>query len=749
MAKIKPRKIHWREIATAAVFVLVAAVAVCRLFYMQVVSYDKFKKDTAGSISSETGIKASRGLIVDANGVVLADNRTVERVFISPADMKSDAERRLVSENLSRILDVDYDVIYEKTLKKNRKDETVKKNVEKEEADMVRAFVSKYNLSSVHLITSTTRYYPYSNLLSHVLGFVGSDNQGLYGIEYQYNTYLTGVDGKIITAKNGLGQDMPYDYQQYIEPQNGYKLVLTVDSNIQSMLEKYLEECLEESGADNRVTGVIMDPKTGGILAMATKPDFDCNNPYVLDEKSQKALENSGYEQGSEEYMKYNTELLMTMWKNKAINDTYEPGSTFKPLTVAMALEETLVTHSTAFYCPGYHLVEGYGRVRCHKTEGHGALTLDLGLQQSCNPVMMMTAEKIGTETFYDYYTAFGYTGLTGIDLPGEAGGIFHTRHDFNKVELSVYSFGQTFKTTAIQQLTAVSSLANDGNLVTPHLVKRIEDDQGNVIADFETNIKRQVISSKIANEVMSVLEEGVANKLGSSNAGVKGYKVAAKTGTSEKRDKKDKEGGYSLRVASCISIAPADDAAVSMIVIVDEPTLSREEGSMIAAPYNSKIMGEVLPYLGYLPSYSDDDEQYRSVTVDTYVGKDEQTAKSEVKKLGLSVETIGEGTTVRGQMPAPGTSMTVRNGKVLLYMTNDPDVKYVTVPDLLGRGVQECKELLQASGFNSALTGTPSQSSQCYAVKQYPEAGTKAKEGTVITVEFRISESDDGTLNE
>lgn len=748
MAALKPRKIHLREILTAVAFVLVAVIAAGRLFYLQIVSYDRFKDETSGSISSETGIKASRGLIVDTNGVVLADNRTVERVFISPADMKSDAERQLVADNLSRILDVDYDTIYEKTLKKNRKDETVKKNVEKEEADLVRAFISKYDLDSVHLVTSSTRYYPFENLLSHVLGFVGSDNQGLYGIEYQYNEYLTGVDGKIITAKNGLGQDMPYDYEQYIEPQNGYTLVLTIDQTIQSILEKYLEECLEESGADNRVTGVIMDPKTGGILAMATKPDFDCNDPYTLDEKSQKELENCEYEPGSEEYLKYNTTLLMQMWKNKAINDLYEPGSTFKPLTVSMALEETVVSHNTSFMCPGYHRVEGYGIVRCHKTEGHGAMTLDLGLQHSCNPVMMMTAEKIGEETFYDYYEAFGYTGLTGIDLPGEAAGIYHTRANFNNVELAVYSFGQTFKTTAIQQLTAVSSLANDGSLVTPHLVKRIVDDQGNVIADFETNVKRQVISKKTANEVMDVLEQGVAQKLGSSNAGVKGYKVAAKTGTSEKRDKKDKDGGYSLRVASCISIAPSDDAAVSMIVIVDEPTLSREEGSMIAAPYNSKIMGEVLPYLGYLPEYSSDDEKYRSVSVENYTGKSVSDAEAAVKKLGLSVEVIGEGGTVVSQMPPAGTDVTVNVGKVLLYASNDAQEVTVTVPDLVGKGVTECKELLSGRGLNANLTGTPSASESCYAVKQYPEAGTRVKAGAVVTVEFRISESDDQSLS-
>lgn len=744
MASVKPRKTHMREILTAVAFVLVAVIAAGRLFYLQIVSYDSFKKDTSGSISSETGIKSSRGLIVDTNGVILADNRTVERVFISPADMKSDAERQLVAENLSRILNVDYDTVYEKTLKKNRKDETIKKNVEKEEADLVRNFISRYDLESVHLVTSATRYYPFSNLLSHVLGFVGSDNQGLYGIEYQYNEYLTGVDGKIITAKNGLGQDMPYDYQQYIEPQNGYTLVLTIDQTVQSILEKYLEECLEESGADNRVTGVIMDPKTGGILAMATKPDFDCNDPYTLDEKSQKMLAECEYEPGSEKYLEYNTTLLMQMWKNKPINDLYEPGSTFKPLTCSMALEETLVSHNTPFFCPGYHIVEGYGVVRCHKTEGHGALTFDLGLQQSCNPVMMMTAEKIGEKRFYDYYEAFGYTSLTGIDLPGEATGIYHTRKDFNNVELAVYSFGQTFKTTAIQQLTAVSSLANDGNLVTPHLVKRIEDDKGNVIADFETQIKRQVVSSKVANEIMDVLEQGVANKLGSSNAGVKGYKVAAKTGTSEKRDKKDKNGEYSLRVASCISIAPADDAAVSMIVIVDEPTLSREEGSMIAAPYNRRIMSEVLPYLGYMPEYSDSDKQYRTAAVGNYAGMSVSDAKDAVKVLGFDFEVIGEGGTVISQMPPSGTEVTVSTGKILLYASDDAEEKTVTVPDLIGKGVTECKELLSGRGLNAALTGTPSSSSECLAVKQYPEAGARVTAGTVVTVEFRITESDD-----
>ena len=737
MAQTKPRRVHAREIFTVLIFLLLAFVAGCRLFYMQIISYDDYRAKTDGSIASETTVNASRGLITDRNGERLADNKTVERVFISPSDMENEAERLLVAENLSRILDLDYDTVYEKTQKKNRKDETVKKNVGKAEADMVRSFIDKYGLTSVHLVASSARYYPFGNLLSHVLGFTGSDNQGLYGIEYQYNDYLTGVNGKIVNARNGIGQDMPYDYKRYIEPQNGYTIELTIDRSIQAILEKYLEECLEESGADNRVTGVIMDPSTGAILAMATKPDFDCNDPYTLDPVSQAKLDGSNYEKGSEEYQKYNTQLLMEMWKNKAINDLYEPGSTFKPVTCSIALEEKLVKRDTAFYCPGYHEVPGYGKVHCFKRSGHGAMTFELGLQQSCNPVLMMTAERIGEEMFYDYYESYGYTGLTGIDLPGEAAGIYHERKNFNNVELAVYSFGQTFKTTAIQQLTAVSSLANDGNLVTPHIVNRILDGDGNVVFSYDTKIKRQVVSAETASEIMDILEKGVSNKLGSSNAGVSGYKVAAKTGTSEKRDKQDKNGGYSLRVASCVSMAPSDDPAVSMIVIVDEPTLSREEGSMIAAPYNRRIMAEVLPYLGIMPSYSADEEKYKSVSVGSYVNLSVTDAVKALESAGVKYSVIGSGSVVTSQTPAAGSVITASSSTVLLY-AGESDTKLITVPDLAGKSISECTELLKGRGLNINITGSIASSS-CYAVKQYPEAGASAPAGTVVTVEFRI----------
>lgn len=740
MSSIKVRKAGGREKFVAGVFLLAAVAIVARLFFLQIISYNKYASETANDSTRETAIKAARGLITDCNGIVLADNETVERVFISPADIKNEAERKLIATRLSEILGVDYNTVYTKACKTDRRDETIKKGATKEEADLVRRFIQEHELSSVHLVSSTERVYPYNNLLCHVLGFTGSDDQGLYGLEYQYDEYLTGVDGKIITAKNGLGQDMPYEYEEYIDAKDGYTLELTIDYNIQAILEKYLEECLEESEAANRVTAVIMDPDTGGVLAMATKPDFDCNDPYTLDYRSRALLDSLGLEKGSEEYLSKNTELLMQMWTNKAINDLYEPGSTFKPITCAMAIEEDLVTRETAFYCPGYRYIEGYGKVHCFRTWGHGPMTLETGLQKSCNPVLMDTAALLGTDSFYEYFKAFGYTSLTGIDLPGEASGIYHAENNFGNVSLAVYSFGQTFKTTAIQQITAISALANGGDLLTPHVVKRILDSDGNVVMDLEANVKRQVVSEDTAAEIVDILEKGVTNKVGAVNAGVSGFLIGAKTGTSEKRDKPDENGEFTLRIGSCISIAPADDPEVTMIVIVDEPTESKAEGSLIAAPYNSKIFAEVLPYLGVQPVYDEEDEEYRTVTLPTLTGKTVEDAKAALKKLGIECTVEGGGATVTGQMPKAGQSVTVKNGYVIIYTDNKTSTESVTVPDLIGKDVKACLEILKAKGLNPDFEGYVS-SEGCYALAQYPEAGTKVPTGTAINVEFRYKD--------
>ena len=659
-------------------------------------------------------------------------------MFISPADIDGNAERRLIAENLSRILDVDYDMVYEKGGLVNRKDETIKKGVGKEQADMVRAFIAEYKLDCVHLVTGTERFYPYGNLLSHVLGFTGTDGQGLYGIEYQYDKYLTGTAGKIVTAKNGLGLDMPYKYESYVKAVDGCDLVLTIDYNIQCILEKYLEEALEAVDAQNRVTGVIMDPDTGDILAMATKPDFNCNEPNTLDAASQLKLDSCGYEVGTKEYNLLKKELLGVMWSNKAINDLYEPGSTFKVATCSMALEEDVVSRTTPYYCPGYHMVEGYGKIKCHKTYGHGALDFQTGLQKSCNPTMMITAEKLGKERFYNYYESFGYKELTGIDLPGEASTYCHKYSNFNQTELAVYSFGQTFKVTAIRQLTSISSVANGGNIVVPHVVKQILDSDGNVVSNIDTTVKRQVISANTGEQICDILEKGVTEGIGAANAYVAGYKVGAKTGTSEKRDKQDANGTYLLRVGSCFSVAPADDPEVTLIVVVDEPNteLSRAEGSIVAAPYNSKILSEVLPYLGIEPDYAGSDTDSKQTTVGSYVGADVNSAKNKLESLGYEVTVKGDGKTVISQMPKAGDTLIIKNGKIILYTSSNEQQKTVKVPDVVGKSPIDANKLVVNSGLNISVSGAVA-AKNAYAVKQYPEAGSTVPEGTVVTIEF------------
>ncbi len=735
-------RVKGRYRAMAAMILLAWSVLIFRLFFLQVSSYDEYRQKTLDNITRETTVSASRGTIYDRNGVVLAENKTVERVFISPIDISGEQERVLVAQKLSEILGVDYDTVYEKTGKVKRKDETIKKNVDKEDADKVRAFVSEYGLDSVHTVTSTKRYYPHGNLLSHVLGFTGSDGQGLYGIEYQYDKYLTGTEGKIISAKNGLGQDMPYKYESYVDSIDGCDIYLTVDYNLQCVLEHYLQQALDSSNAQNRVTGIIMDPDTGEILAMATKPDYDCNSPYILDERSEKKLSESGYEQGSEKYLSYKSELLMTMWTNKAVNDLYEPGSTFKTVTCSAAIEEGVADESTPYHCPGYHMVEGYGKIRCHRTSGHGSVNFAQGLQKSCNPVMMITAAKIGREKFYEYFENFGFKEKTGIDLPGEALTYCHAYKNFNTTELAVYSFGQTFKTTAIRQLTSVSAVANGGYILTPYIVSQIKDSDGETMLKKEKQVNRQVISNTTSSRIMTILEQGVSEGIGAVNAYVPGYKVAAKTGTSEKKDKLGPDGTYSLRVGSCVTVAPADDPALSLIVIVDEPDKSkgRIEGSFVAAPYNSKILAEALPYMGIEPEYREKDEGSKTLDVPSCLNLTVSEATASLKKNGIQIKVIGDGNSVIMQTPRGGSKISAQNGIVILYTGQDDISEEITVPDLIGMSYSEVSKVLSSLGLNLRTSGINGKDATVFT--QSPQAGQKVSVGKVVEDDLRTNDN-------
>ncbi len=734
-----------RATAIGLVCIVAWSLIIMRLFDLQIVNYDKYQAKVLDNIQRETTLTAKRGIIYDRNMVQLATNYTVYRVFISPRDIEDDAQARLIATGLSEILGADYNEVIDRAGRKNRADETIKKNVSEEDADRVLEFIAEHKLDKqIHLEASTSRYYPYNTLAAHVIGLVGTDG-GLLGLELEYNDYLSGTSGRYLTARNASGLSMPYKYDTYIDASNGANLVTTIDLTLQSMLEKELEKTYYDSKPLNRVTGVVMNPKTGAILAMGTYPSFDLNEPYKLTEEFQIKLDESGYEPGSTEYKSLYNTLLYSMWKNKAVSELYEPGSTFKIITASSALEENVVKITDRFSCSGSHFVEGYRRpIHCWRRIGHGSLTFEEGLQHSCNSALMQIAARLGRDKFYDYFKAFGFTEKTGIDLPGEANSYYHAFSGFNQVELAVYSFGQTFKVTPLMLLTGISAVANGGYLVTPYVVEKLIDDDGNVLMSRETQVKRQVISETTAQELAGILERGVSGNGGAKNAYVAGYTVAAKTGTSEVRDVLNESGDSYLRVGSCVAYAPAEDPQIAVLIVVDQPQSESVYGSVVAAPYVSSFLNEALPYLGVERNYSEEDLARIAVTVGDYVGKKVSEARSKINLLGLGVEVRGDGDIVTYQMPAYGEAINKDTGKVILYCGNESPASSVTVPNVVGMNATNCNRTLMNSGLNILIDGTTNYdiASGAVVVAQVPEAGEVVSPGTVVTVTLRYLDS-------
>ncbi len=744
-----------RAFAMLCCFSCVMLFLIGKIFYMQYFQYDKYQQKVLDQITFSSTLTAKRGEIYDSNMNPLATNKTVWRIFISPKDIyEYSAKNRidyatLISKGLSEILDVPYDTIYEKSQKKNRLDETIKKEVDEATTDKVLSFVTENGLSRmVYTEASTTRYYPFGNLASHVIGFTGSDNQGLFGLEQYYDDDLTGTNGKYITAIDAHSNEIPYDYSSYIPAEDGLSLVTTIDSYIQRELENELAEIISEFNVQNRAAGIVMNVNTGAVYAMAVAPDFNLNTPYVLDSISEEKLSSSEYASDSNEYKSLRTSLLYDMWRNKAVSELYEPGSTFKIVTASMGIElgkTSALDHG--FSCPGYHVVGG-ARISCWRPIGHGSgITFAYGLQQSCNPTLMQLAARIGSPDFYQYFKAFGYLEKTGIDLPSESQSIFHTESGLGSVELAVASFGQRFKVTPIQQITAIAAVANGGYLVTPHVIDKLIDSEGNTVYQYETETKRQVVSSDSAKTVSEILEEGVSGTGASKNAYVAGYRIAAKTGTSEKLDKPDKNGNFTLRIGSCVAYAPYVNSSVAVIIMVDEPTVNYY-GATVAAPYISDLLTKILPYLGYEPSYTDEQLESMSVRIGNYVGKTVKEAKKALSALGLSCDALGadENAVITSQCPAPATSLTKNMGSVILY-TEYSGSETVTVPDVLGKSVTEANQILISRGLNIRIEGAKNYaiSDTVYAKATYQsiDAGTSVEKGSVITVKFLYDDRD------
>ena len=716
------------------------AVLIVRLFYLQVVQADMWKEKASSQQMYSTSITATRGNIYDRNMKTLARSVTVWTVFISPAEMKEE-QRELVASGLSEILDVDYDMVYEKSLKTWRYNETIKKKVDNDTADAVTAFIQENDIRGIYLTEESMRYYPYGNLASTVLGFTGSDGSGAYGLEAYYNKALSGTDGVIASVRNAKGTAMPFSEQQIYDAEDGQSLVLTIDETVQHYLEKHLENAVQEHEVQNRAVGIVMNVKTGEILAMSTKPDFDPNEPSAIyDTAAAEALAEQLEEAGGDEekldaYYEALGEAQLAQWRNKAISDPYEPGSVFKLITASAALETGTVTGSTPFYCPGYIEVAG-NRIACWKAGGHGNLDFVGAIKGSCNPAFIMTGQALGAELFMEYLDKFGLYDVTGVDLPGEATSIMHSRETMlneNMASLSSASFGQTFKVTALELMTAVNATVNGGYLMQPYVVSQVLDSDGNVISSTEPVVVRQVISEETSALVASYAEQVVSGEGGSgARAAVPGYRIGGKTGTSQKLDQEGDE-----TILSFYGFAPADDPEIAVLVMLDEPQKNNQYGSVIAAPVVGNILADILPYLGFEPSYTEEELSSADMATPYLINYGLQEAQSTLVQAGLEYRVVGSGTTVVGQ--TPGAAMPIPGGGTVVLYTEEGEKTTASVPYVIGKTGNEANRLILNAGFNIKIEGESLEHEGCVAVAQSIEAGENAEIGTVITVTFEV----------
>ena len=583
-----------------------------RLGYIMTVDADELRSKAENQQLRDVVTTAGRGNIYDCNKNVLAKSSTVWKVFVTPSSIEND-ERDVIAKGLSELLGVEYDTVYEKVCKTSSYYETVGKPVDIGTATKVRQFIKENEVGSVvGLEESSKRYYPNNNLASTVIGFVGTDNQGLGGLEYYYDKELTGTKGRIISAKNAKGSDLPFSYEKVVEAKEGNSLVLTIDEYIQHIVEKYLLQAINENKVANRGSCIVMNVNTGEILAMATLPDYDLNNPFTIaDEKKAKEIASLT----GDERSKAISEAQQAQWRNKCISDAYEPGSVFKIITGSSALEEGTLKTSDTFYCPGYITVADR-KIRCHKTEGHGSQSLANAFQNSCNPAFITIGQQLGLRNFVNYRTAYGLDKVTGIDLPGETGSILHSYESMGPVELASESFGQSFKITPIQLITAISAAVNGGYLNKPHVVKQILNSDGNVVKNFGTTQVRQVISNETSKQICQYLESVVSEGTG-HNAYVAGYRVGGKTGTSEKLD-----SGTNKKIASFCGIAPSDSPEVAVLMLLDEPNVPFPFGGTCCAPAVGKMMSEILPYLSVSPEYTEEEAKELESTTPNVTGK-------------------------------------------------------------------------------------------------------------------------------
>ena len=694
------------------------------LVYRQLVKGNEYQQRAIQQQTLENNISSSRGMIYDRNGKILAQNSSVVTISANPSRVVDLGKVDEYSQKLSEILGIEADVLSKKLNQKIGHVEIAKK-VDPELANKVR----ELNLDAIFLTDDSKRFYPYGSLAAHVIGFTGTDNQGLSGVEMVYEKYLKGLPGRVISNRVKAGSEM--QYEDYIASQTGYNVVLTIDEVVQHFVESELEQSCKDFKVENGAACIVMNAKTGEILAMATYPTFDLNSPFTItNEQVKSEIEALS---GEERTARLSNELNK-LWRNKAVVDSYEPGSTFKSLVAAMALEEGVVSLNEVFHCNG-GLTVADTHIKCWKAGGHGSETFVQGVEGSCNPVFMTLGSRVGPKNFYKYYKAFGFTETTGFDLPGEASGSFHDLGRFNEVELATSSFGQSFTVTPLQLITAYSAITNDGKMVRPHVVKEIVANDGTYIEKYETEVIRQVISTETSQTVRNILE-GVVSQGAGKNAYIKGFRVAGKTGTSEKIPR-----GNGKYVASFAGFAPCNDPEIIGLVMLDEPMGSSHMGGATAAPTFKSIFDNVLRYMNIEPQYTEEELATLDNTVPNVEGMSKADAIARFSGSGLKYNIIGNGSTVTSQIPKGGS--TLPDGSTVVLYTEYMQGQQVEIPNLIGLTASEANVALNNRGLNIKEVNTNTSSTGTAKVnKQTPAAGTMVDSGTVVEVQFSYSDN-------
>ena len=703
-----------------------------RLFDLQITRHEELQGKAVNQQTRRTVVTANRGTIYDAGGNILAISSSAETIILSPLEIDNavnDTEdpvswtKESLAAGLAEILGKDASAIRKRMDNVKSQYEVIQLRADEDTAAKVRSYVDENKIAGVHLVADTKRYYPYGSLAAQVIGFVGDENTGLYGLESYYEKELEGQSGLVISSKDQAENDMLYTYEQYFAAKNGSDLTLTLDTTIQYYLEKGIESMVDKFSAANGASGIVMDAKTGGILAMASYPNYDLNDFLtVSDQTLQERIE-----RGESTV----ADMQLLQWRNKALNDTYEPGSTFKILTLSAALEEGVVDKTTTVNCGGSVNISGY-TIHCSNKNGHGLQTLVQSVGNSCNPAFINYGLRIGSEKFYEYMRSFGLMNTTGIDLGGEAVGVFAADSSFTQLDLACYAFGQNFTVTPLALIAAQAACVNGGYLHTPYLVERITDSDGNVTYRHDDTPVRQVISEQTSATVRECLEYVVASGTG-KNGQVAGYRIGGKTGTADKGQTGDV-------VVSFLCFAPADDPQVIMLITMDTPsraTGTYVSGGNMVAPTASTVMAEILPYLGVEPSYSAEELLGMDTTVPNVIGMSVEEAKAKLKDRALSYKIVGDGEAITDQTPAGGAIIPGKSS-VILYVGEEKSTDKCVVPHLIGKTPSEANTTATAAGLLIRFSGTTgSESSSVRVLSQSIDEGTEVEAGTVITVQL------------